>query len=433
MLSLINCTMSKKTQMSGFTLIEKIIKSHAEVKDEEIYPGNIVWVDLDLVTMRDYAGPQAIKLYNNYYSSSPLFDRDKVAITFDCYLYGNDPKHVIDQEKLRVFAKKHQIKLTDLGSGIGSHLLFKQGLSIPGDIVIGADSHYNLLGALGILGQGAGDVMLAFSMKTGKYWIKIPETIKVTLIGSYEWPTTAKDLALFVLKQLHDYGITGMAVEFYGDIISNLSIDERITLCSLITEATGLIGFVPADRITKEFYEKQGIKIEELAADDNANYSSEININIENLGLQIACPPHPHNVKPIEEVLGTPINSVIIGSCTNASTSDIQQAAKVLKNKQINPDVRFAIIPATRGDFINLSNDGSMINLLESGGNFFGAGCSTCAKGQYGLTGGTTTVTLTTGNRNTQGKIGPGDVYLASPVVAAATAIKGKIAKPFEE
>ena len=416
--------------MAGYTLIEKIIRSRYDADDKDIYPGNIVWVDLDLVTARDYAGPQVVDLFNEHYPDSDPFDRSKIIFTPDCYPYGNDPKHANDQEKIRVFSKKHGIRFTDLGSGIGSHLVFKRGFAKPGDIVIGADSHYNLLGALGILGQGAGDIMLAFSIKTGKYWIKIPDTVKVTLTGEYSWPTTAKDLALYVLLQLHDYGITGKAVEFHGDIISKLTIDDRITLCSLITEATGLIGFVPPDEVTEEFYKKQGINYDPIAADDDAEYVSEYSIDVQDLGLYVACPPHPHNVKPIEEVLGTEINSVIIGSCTNGSASDIRDAEKVLKNKQVNPDIRFALIPAIREDFIDLTASGTMINILEAGGNFFGVGCSTCAKGQYGLTGGTTAVTMTTGNRNTQGKIGPADVYLASPVVAAATALAGKIAKP---
>ena len=416
--------------MSGYTLIEKIIRSRYDADDSDIYPGNIVWVDLDLVTARDYAGPQVVDLFNENYPDSDPFDKDKIIFTPDCYPYGNDPKHAIDQEKIRVFSKNHGIRLTDLGSGIGSHLVFKRGFAKPGDIVIGADSHYNLLGAIGILGQGAGDIMLAFSMKTGKYWIKIPETVKVTLNGEYSWPTTAKDLALYVLLQLHELGITGKSVEFHGDLIAKLSIDDRITLCSLITEATGLIGFVPPDEVTEEFYKKQGITYDHIAADEDATYASEYTIDVQDLGLYIACPPHPHNVKPIEEVLGTEINSVIIGSCTNGSASDIRDAERILKNNKVNPDIRFALIPAIREDFIDLTVSGTMINILEAGGNFFGVGCSTCAKGQYGLTGGTTAVTMTTGNRNTQGKIGPADVYLASPVVAAATALAGKIAKP---
>ena len=419
--------------MKGFTLIEKMIKKRANVDDKEIHPGNIVWVNLDLVTARDYAGPQVIDLFQNSYPNAKTFNNDKIIFTPDCYPYGNDPKHVKDQEKIRVFAKENDIRVTDLGSGIGSHLLFRRGFAKPGDIVIGADSHYNILGSLGILGQGAGDVMLAFAMKTGKYWIKIPETIKVTLVGEYKWPTTSKDLALYVLKQLHEYGITGKAVEFYGDIISKLSIEDRVTLCSLITEASGVIGFVPPDKITEEYYEKLGIKIEKIEADANAKYSSELTIDVENLGLYVACPPHPHNVKKIEEVEGTPINSIIIGSCTNGSSADIHEVAKILRGKKIKQDIRFGIVPATREDFVSTNLDGDMTSILEAGGNFFGAGCSTCAKGQYGLTGGKTAVTLTTGNRNTQGKIGPADVYLASPVVAAATALEGKIASPKKE
>ncbi len=420
----------KLGEMTGLTIIEKIIKTHSSVSDEEIFPGNIVWINIDLVTARDYAGPQVVDLFQKHYSNSKTFDNGKIIFTPDCYPYGNDPKHAIDQEKIRVFAKEHNIQVTDLGSGIGSHLLFRRGFAKPGDIVFGADSHYNILGALGILGQGAGDVMLAFAMKTGKSWIKIPETVKVILKGSYKWPTTSKDLALFVLKKLHEYEITGQAVEFYGECISELSIEDRVTLCSLITEASGMIGFVPPDEQVAEYYRQFNINLELISADKNAEYCSELIIDIQDLDLQIACPPHPHNVKPIDDVLGTPINSIIIGSCTNGSATDIQDAAKILKNKEVDPDVRLGIVPATREDFISIHNQSAMATILEAGGNIFGVGCSTCAKGQYGLTGGKTAVTLTTGNRNTQGKIGPADVYLASPVVAAATAIQGKIARP---
>ncbi len=418
--------------MASFTLIEKIIRNHTNVSDNEIYPGNIVWVDLDLVTARDYAGPQVIDLFQKHYTGNKTFNNKKIIFTPDCYPYGNDPKHAKDQEKIRVFAKEHDIEVTDLGSGIGSHLLFRRGFSKPGDIAIGADSHYNILGALGILGQGAGDVMLAFAMKTGKSWIKIPETIKVILKGDYKWPTTAKDLALFVLKELHEYGITGKAVEFYGTIIDKLTIEERVTLCSLITEASGVIGFIAADQTTSDYYSEIGFDVEKISADVDAIYASELIIDIQDLGQYIACPPHPHNVKKIEEVVGTPINSIVIGSCTNGSAADIHEAAIILKGQKVSPNVRFGIVPATREDFVSINLEGDMTTILEAGGNFFGAGCSTCAKGQYGLTGGKTAVTLTTGNRNTQGKIGPADVYLASPVVAAAAAINGKIVSPKE-
>ncbi|MHA2362467.1 MAG: aconitase family protein [Candidatus Hodarchaeales archaeon] len=420
--------------MAGLTLIEKIIKNHLSDSDEKIYSGNIVWVNLDLITARDYAGPQVINLFEKNYPESAVFNKDRIILTPDCYPYGNDPKHAIDQETLRIFSNKHNVHLTDLGSGIGSHLIFKRGYVVPGDIVIGADSHYNLLGALGILGQGAGDVMLSFAFKTGKYWIKVPDTIKVTLEGSYNWPTTAKDLALYVLLKLHELGVTGKSIEFYGDVISKLSIAERITLCSLITEASGLIGFVPPDNVTAEYYKKySGKKIELISADSDARYSKEITINIENLGIYVACPPHPHNVKPIEEVLDISINSVVIGSCTNGTAEDIRQATQIIGDRKIDTKTRLGIIPATREDVIELAKDGSYMKLLDAGANFFGTGCSTCAKGQYGLTGDSTAVTMTTGNRNTQGKIGPAPVYLVSPVVAAATAIKGKISLPDDE
>ncbi len=424
----------KNVTLTGLTLIQKIIQNHTNVSEKDLYTGNIVWVSVDLVTARDYAGPQVISLFEQHYPNSMVFDKSKIVLTPDCYPYGNDPQHAKDQEILRIFSKNHNIPLTDLGSGIGSHLIVKRGYTTPGDIVIGADSHYNLLGAFGILGQGAGDVMLAFSFKTGKYWIKIPDTVKVTITGKYQWPTTAKDVALYVLKDLHELGITGQAVEFYGETIDRMSIEERITLCSLITEASGLIGFVPTDNKTVDFFKHYSTRtFETISADGNANYSKTHVIDIQDLEPQIACPPHPHNVKPISEVLGTPLTSIIIGSCTNGTADDIRSTVEIIQNKKVNPDVRLAIIPATREDTIELTKDQSYLSLLESGANFFGVGCSTCAKGQYGLTGGKTAITLTTGNRNTQGKIGPGDVYLASPVIAAASAITGKISLPKKE
>ena len=422
------------TTLTGLTIIQKIIKNHANVSDDGLYTGNIVWVSVDLTTARDYAGPQVISLFEQYYPDSTVFNNNRIVLTPDCYPYGNDPKHAQDQEILRLFSKKHGIALTDLGSGIGSHLVVKRGFAYPGDIVIGADSHYNLLGALGILGQGAGDVMLAFSFKTGKYWIKIPETVKVIIKGNFDWPTTAKDIALYTLKKLHETGITGNAVEFYGDTVKKMSIEERITLCSLITEASGLIGFVPHDETTDEYLSKfSSRKTEKILSDEDAIYSKTIIIDVQDLEPQIACPPHPHNVKPISEVEGTQLTSIIIGSCTNGTAKDIRESLDVLQDHKVNSNLRLAIIPATREDVVELAKDETYLHLLETGANFFGTGCSTCAKGQYGLTGGKTAITLTTGNRNTQGKIGLGDVYLASPVVAAASAITGKITMPKKE
>jgi 3-isopropylmalate/(R)-2-methylmalate dehydratase large subunit len=403
-------------KLKDFTIIEKIIKNHSDLPNEEIFPGNVVWINLDMVTARDYAGPQVIHLFEKNYPNAKVFDPEKILLTPDCYPYGNDPIHAKDQQILRNFSQKHEIKLTDLGQGIGSHILIRRSYIKSGDIVIGADSHYNLLGAAGVLGLGAGDIMLAFAFKTGKFWLQVPETIKVNLIGSISWPTTAKDVTLFVLKELHSYGITGKAVEFYGDIINSFTLEERITLCSMITEASGFIGLVPQD---------------DLKADKSPNYQGSIDIDVSNIGQYISTPPYPHNVKSVDQTVGTVIDSIVIGSCTNGTAFDINQVAKILANKKIK--TRLSIIPSTREDMIEITKNGTYQTLLEAGANFFGVGCSTCAKGQFGLTGGENHVTLTTGNRNTKGKIGPAPVYLASPVVAAYTALNGKITLPESE
>jgi 3-isopropylmalate/(R)-2-methylmalate dehydratase large subunit len=403
-------------KLKDFTIIEKIIKNHSDLPNEEIYPGNVVWINLDMVTARDYAGPQVIHLFEKNYPDAKVFDSERILLTPDCYPYGNDPVHAKDQQILRNFAIKHNIELTDLGQGIGSHILLRRGFIKPGDIVIGADSHYNLLGAAGVLGLGAGDIMLAFAFKTGKFWLQIPETIKVNLKGSISWPTTAKDVTLFVLKELHSYGITGKAIEFYGDIIETFTLDERITLCSMITEASGYIGLIPQDNV---------------GADPKANYRDIIEINISNIGQYISLPPYPHNVTSVDQAVDTVIDSVVVGSCTNGTAFDINQVAKILANKKIK--TKLNIIPATREDMVEITKNGSFETLLDAGANFFGVGCSTCAKGQFGLTGGENHVTLTTGNRNTKGKIGPAPVYLASPVVAAYTALNGKITLPESE
>ncbi|MFW9929311.1 MAG: aconitase family protein [Candidatus Thorarchaeota archaeon] len=405
--------------MNSLTLVEKIIYDHSGLSQDEIYPGNVVWVTLDMVTARDYAGPQVINLFEKYYPNSDVFNNKKILLTPDCYPYGNDPIHARDQQLLRDFSLKHNVELTDLGQGIGSHILIKRRYIHSGDIVIGADSHYNLLGAMNVLGLGAGDIMLAFAFKTGKFWLQIPETIKVNLTGKIIWPTTAKDVALFVLKELHQFGITGNTVEFYGEILDNFSLEEKITLCSMITEASGFIGFIPEE-------DKNG-----LTADKSAKYKNELTINISNIGQYVSSPPNPHNVVPIEQVIDTPIDSVVIGSCTNGSAYDINQVAKILANKKVK--TRLSIIPATREDMLEITKNGSYQTLLEAGANFFGVGCSTCAKGQFGLSGGENHVTLTTGNRNTKGKIGPAPVFLASPVTAAFTALNGKISVPDRE
>jgi 3-isopropylmalate/(R)-2-methylmalate dehydratase large subunit len=412
----------------GKTIIEKIIQSHSK---DEVAAGRIVWMDLDIRTARDFGGPNVAKNYEREYDDFPLADTKKTFFTFDLCVPACTLKYADNQQACRGFARRHGIKVFDVDQGIGSHVLIEEGLALPNTTVVGTDSHLNILGAVGSFGQGMGDVDITFAFKTGKTWFEVPETLKVALKGTFNPPTSAKDLTLFILKELGTVRAALKSIEFYGEAAKKLTLPGRITLCSMVTEMAGIIGFVP------EYQKSQAKEIEKFSktkysphlADKNASYSDCAEINVSGLPPQVAVPFAPDNVQDVSSLKGIKISSGFIGSCTNGRVEDFIQAAQVLKGKRVKKDVMLKVVPATRRVYEELLEKGIIEDLFRSGAIIINPGCGGCAEGHVGLTG-KGEVQISTGNRNFAGKQGKGKTYLASPAVVAASCVTGEIISP---
>jgi 3-isopropylmalate/(R)-2-methylmalate dehydratase large subunit len=413
--------------MAG-TVIEKIIRAHTR---DEVAPGRIVWMDLDIRSARDFGGPNVVKNYEREYPGLPLADRTKTFFTFDLCAPACTLRYADNQQVCRDFALKHGVEVFDVDRGIGSHVLMEEGLVPPGSTVAGTDSHMNILGAAGSFGQGMGDVDIAFAFRTGMTWFEVPETVKVVLQGTFKKPSSAKDLTLYLLKELGTKRIALKAAEFYGRAMASLSLPGRLTLSSMVTEMAGIIGFIPetSDTARKEIEKYTQAPFSHPAPDQDATYSEVIEVDIGGLPPQVAAPFSPTNVKPVAELRGIKIDSGFIGSCTNGRFEDFAAAARVLKGRKVKRGVMLKIVPATRRVYEGLLHQGLLEDLFESGAIVLNPGCGGCAEGHAGLTG-KGEVQISTGNRNFAGKQGRGQTYLASPAVVAASCVAGYITSP---
>ncbi len=405
------------------TIVEKILQEHSE---EKVEPGKIVWIDLDIITAREFGGPNVVKHLKENFSGNYVAKPESTFFTFDLSVPAKTLKYALAQNICRKFAKEVGIKVFDINQGIGTHVLIDRGVVKPGMTAVGTDSHYNILGAMGVFGQGMGDKDIAFAFKTGKTWFEVPETMKVIVEGKYNFPTVARDLTFAVMRELGPAGALGRSIEYYGDAISSLSIDGRITLASQTTEMGGIIGFTPMDEKLKSFYESKGMNFKAIEADKEAEYVEEIHVDVNNLEPLMASPPNPCNVHPVSEYEGMEIDGAFIGSCTNGRYEDLVAAAKILKGKKIK--VPLTITPTTREIWLRLMKEGIWEIFAEAGAVLTNPGCGGCAEGMPGLIG--DEVYLSTTNRNYPGKQGPGKLYLVSPVIAAASAVEGKVTVP---
>jgi len=414
----------------GYTIIEKIIRDHS---DEEVRAGEIVWMGLDVRSARDFGGPNVVKNFYREFGDTPVGDRRKTFFTFDLCVPACTLQYADNQQVCRDFARAKGIQVFDVDVGIGSHVLIERGLAAAGSTVVGTDSHMNILGAVGCLGQGMGDVDITFAFKTGKTWFQVPESLKVLVRGELSSGLSAKDLTLFIVKQLGTNKAALKSVEFYGEAVRKLSTSGRITLCSMVTEMAGIIGFIPEfkDSVESELKSLSGEEFKHPQADKDAVYADTITIDIDGLGPQVAAPFLPTNVKDVGDLEEVKIDSGFIGCCTNGRFEDLKAAARILKGKKVKDGVMLKIVPATRKVYKQLLEEGILKDLFESGAIISNPGCGGCAQGHIGLTG-KGEVQVSTGNRNFEGKQGKGHNYLASPEVVAASCILGHIAGPEE-
>ena len=413
----------------GKTIIQKIFESHSPA-GTDVTPGNIIWLDLDIRSARDFAGANVVKNYRAHYGDAPVADKAKTCFTFDLVVPPSNIPYANNQQICRIWAREQGVKVYDVDAGIGSHVAIEEGLAYPGSTFVGTDSHLNILGAVGAFGQGMGDQDIAFTFKAGKTWFEVPPTMKVVIKGDIEPPCTARDLTLAVMGQLGSSGALGRAIEFYGPAIESLDLPGRITLASQVTEVGGIIGFIPPSEETR-FFSKRSDKnlVSGIYADPDAEYVETVEVDITGLEPLIACPPSPANVKPVREVAGRRIDSVFLGSCTNGRFEDFAAVAEIVKGKQVAPRVMATAVPATRGVYEQMLRSGVLATLFDAGFIVSNPGCGGCASGHLGMTG-IEQVNISTSNRNFPGKQGAGDTYLASPVTAAWSALAGEIVVP---
>jgi homoaconitate hydratase family protein/3-isopropylmalate dehydratase small subunit len=404
-------------------IIEKILANHSGKK--KVYPGDIVDVEIDVRLARDFGGVNVIK--NIEENRLEVADPRKTWFTFDCNPTGSDQKYAANQQYCRVFARNNGISVFDIDSGIGTHLAIDRGLAVPGCTLVSTDSHANILGAIGGFGQGMGDQDIAAAWATGKVWFKVPHSVKVVLDGVLPRGVYAKDVALNLLLEFGANSLLGKAIEISGNNLAQFTLDQRITISSMATEmgAIALI-FPPSEKIIHYCKKHSGKIVGPVFADEEAVYDEVFHFNLADFKPVISLPGKPHDVKNVEQVQGEKIDSVFIGSCTNGRMEDLIVAASILEEKKVAPGVVLKIVPATDEIWQKCLDEGLMKIFKDAGALVGNAGCAGCAAGQIGQNG-PGEVTVSTGNRNFEGKQGKGKVYLASPATAAASAIAGHI------
>lgn len=411
---------NKNTSMN---IIEKIIASHTNKKS--VAPGDIADIGIDARVARDFGGPNVVKNLEDY--GLDVDDTSKTFFTFDTNPTGSDQKYAVNQQIVRSFARKHGIKVFDIDNGIGTHTLISEGLAWPGSTAVTTDSHANILGAIGAFGQGMGDKDISAAFHKGKVWFKVPESVKITLTGKRPENVSAKDIVLNLLSKFGANTLLSKSVEFYGEEVDKLTLDERITIASMGTEMGVIILLFPPNDAVMEYCENAaGRKLEKIMADNDAVYAEKHDINISTFVPMVSRPGKPHDTVDIETQKNVRIDSGFIGSCTNGRMEDMRAAANILKGRKVASHVVLKIVPATDEIWQQCLEEGIIKTFKEAGVLFSNAGCAGCAAGQVGQNG-PGEVTISTGNRNFPGKQGKGKVYLASPASVASSAIAGYI------
>jgi len=415
----------------GMTMTQKILAAHAGLK--EVKAGQFIEIDLDLVLGNDITTPVAIKEFEKM-GAKNIYDKDKVVVVFDHFVPAKDIKSAEQCKVSRCFCKEQNVtNFFDVGQmGIEHALLPEKGLVVAGETVIGADSHTCTYGALGAFSTGIGSTDMAAGMATGQVWLKVPSAIKFNITGKLNKWVSGKDVILYIIGKIGVDGALYKSMEFAGEGLKELSMDARFTIANMAIEAGGKNGIFPVDEKTIEYMKEHSTKKFTIyEADEDAIYDEVIDINLSTLKSTVSFPHLPENTKSIDNVGDVKIDQVVIGSCTNGRIEDMRVAAEILKGHKVHPDVRTIIIPATQAIYKQCMTEGLAEIFIDAGAVISTPTCGPCLGGYMGILAKGERALATT-NRNFIGRMGhPGsEVYLASPAVAAATAIAGKIEDP---
>lgn len=417
----------------GMTMTQKILAAHAGL--DKVEAGQLIEAKLDMVLGNDVTTPVAIHEMEKF-NNQEVFDKDKIAMVLDHFTPNKDIKSAEHCKCVRQYAAEHNItNFFDVGEvGIEHALLPEKGLVVAGNAVIGADSHTCTYGALGAFSTGVGSTDMAAGMATGKAWFKVPSAIKFVLTGKpAEW-ISGKDIILHIIGMIGVDGALYKSMEFVGDGIQYLSMDDRFTMANMAIEAGGKNGIFPVDDETIAYMKGHSTKEYTVyEADEDAEYDETYTIDLSQLKPTVAFPHLPENTRTIDEVGDVKIDQVVIGSCTNGHISDLRIAAEIMKGRKVAKGLRVIIIPATQAIYLQAMEEGLLKTFIESGAIVSTPTCGPCLGGHMGILAAGERAVATT-NRNFVGRMGhvESEVYLASPAVAAASAITGKISGPAE-
>ncbi|MFH1715332.1 MAG: 3-isopropylmalate dehydratase large subunit [Elusimicrobiota bacterium] len=415
----------------GMTITEKILAKHANKKI--VHPGEFIEANVDIALGNDITAPIAIKEFKDL-GLKNVFDKNKIALVPDHFTPNKDIKSAEQAKILRDFSKEYGIThYYDQGIvGVEHALLPEQGVVVPGDLVIGADSHTCTYGALGAFSTGVGSTDLAAAMATGKVWLKVPQTIKFEVNGKLGKWVYGKDIILYIIGMIGVDGALYKAMEFTGDTIKGLHMSDRMTICNMAIEAGGKSGIIAPDNVTEEYVKTRAErKYEFFSGDSDASYEKIIKIKAEDIEPQVSFPHLPSNARPVSKAGDIKLDQVVIGSCTNGRIEDLRIAAQILKGKRVNKDVRCLIIPATPEIYKQALEEGLFAIFLGAQAIISPPTCGPCLGGHMGILAKGERALATT-NRNFVGRMGhpESEVYLSNPAIAAASAIAGKIVSP---
>ncbi len=415
------------------TISEKILADHAG--KPEVFPDELVEVRVDFALGNDITAPLAIEAFKRS-GAKKVFDRERICLVPDHFVPNKDIASAMQAKMLREFAREFDLRYYfEVGRmGVEHALLPEQGLVLPGDVVIGADSHTCTYGALGAFATGVGSTDLAAAMITGKVWFKTPHSMKFIFRGKLRPWVGGKDLILYTIGKIGVDGARYRAMEFEGEVIDSLPMSDRLSMCNMAIEAGAKVGIITPDSITEQYVNSRAKRPYKFyRSDPGATYEAVYEWDISEIEPMVALPHSPENVKQVNELPNTPIDQVVIGSCTNGRLEDLRVAAKILKGKKVARGVRCLVIPATQLIYMEAMEEGLIETFIEAEAAVSTPTCGPCLGGHMGILAPGESAVATT-NRNFVGRMGHVDskVYLSNPAVAAASAILGRIAHPEE-
>ena len=416
------------------TFAEKILAKYGGEK--KVVPGQILTVKPDHLLMHDNAAPIVSKIQPEL-KEYGIFSKDLPVIVLDHVIPAAAEKNAVQHKQIREFVKKYKIKhFFDVGYGVCHQIIVEKGLALPGTVVLGSDSHTCSYGAIGAFSSGIDRTEAAALLLTGETWLKVPQSIKITLKGQLQRMVTAKDVILSIIGDVSASGADYCSVEFHGNV-HQFSVEERFTIANMGVEMGAKNAVFPVDGVTIQYLRSIGIsksKYTSINPDDDATYDRELTYNLTMIGPVIAVPHSVDKVKPIKDVEGIEIQQCLLGTCTNGRLSDFQIAAKILKGKTVHPNVRLLILPASRKIYLDALKEGLIKTFIEAGGTVLPPGCGPCLGAHQGVLAPGERC-LSTSNRNFKGRMGcnEAEIYLASPATVAMSAVHGKITDPRKE